>query len=191
VVRRDDDGVKRVSVVGNAGSGKTELAQRIAAAIGVPHIELDAIHHLPGWDPIDPEEFVTRIGAIASTDGWVIDGNYRTVVVDGPVWQRADTVVWLDLPRRTVMRQVTARTLRRILRREELWNGNREPLRNLWAWDPYKSIIRWAWTNHAKYQDRFGSAMASPSFAHIDFVRLRSHDEVERWLQRFRPPRGT
>jgi adenylate kinase family enzyme len=185
---RHDAGVKRVSVVGNAGSGKTGLAQRIAAALGVPHIELDAIHHLPGWEPIDPEEFVTRVSAIAATDGWVIDGNYRTVVVDGPVWQRADTVVWLDLPRRTVMRQVTARTLRRIVRREELWNGNREPLRNLWAWDPYKSIIRWAWTQHAKYQDRFDSAMASPLFGHIDFVRLRSHDEAERWLQRVAPP---
>ena len=187
---RDDDRVKRVSVVGNAGSGKTGLAGRIAAALGVPHVELDAIHHLPGWEPIDPDEFLLRVGEITSTDGWVIDGNYRTVVVDGPVWERADTVVWLDLPRRTVMRQVTSRTLRRIVRREELWNGNREPWRNLWAWDPYKSIIRWAWTQHGKYQDRFGSAMASPSFAHIDFVRLQSHEEVERWLERIRSPKA-
>jgi len=86
------------------------------------------------------------------------------------------------------MRQVTARTLRRTLRSEELWNGNREPLRNLWAWDPHKSIIRWAWTQHGKYQDRFGSAMASPLFARIDFVRLRSHQEAERWLACLRPP---
>ena len=63
----------------------------------------------------------------------MIDGNYRTVVVDGPVWQRADTVVWLDLPRRIVMRQVVSRTFRRSILREELWNGNREPLRNLCA----------------------------------------------------------
>lgn len=175
-------------MVGNAGSGKSGLARRIAGALDVPYVELDAIHHLSGWQPIDPDEFVARADAIASTDAWVIDGNYRDVVMDGPVWQRADTVVWLDLPRRTVMRQVTARTLRRILRREELWNGNREPLRNLWAWDPYKSIIRWAWTQHGKYQDRFGSAMASPSFAHIEFVRLRSHQEAERWLVCVRPP---
>ena len=177
-----------MSIVGNAGSGKTRLADRVAAALGVPHIELDAIHHLLGWEPMDPDEFAVRVSAITSTDGWVIDGNYRAVVVDGPVWQRADTVVWLDLPRLTVMRQVTGRTLRRILRREELWNGNREPLRNLWAWDPYKSIIRWAWTQHAKYQDRFGSAMASPSFTHIEFVRLKSHQEAQRWLEGLASP---
>jgi len=43
----------------------------------------------------------------------------------------------------TTMRQVTARTLRRRLRREVLWNGNREP--SLWTLciDP-DHIIRWA-----------------------------------------------
>jgi adenylate kinase family enzyme len=178
--------VRRVSVVGNAGAGKTHLAGRVAAILDVPHIELDAIHHLPGWEPIAPETFATEIDAITSTDGWVIDGNYRTVVVDGPVWQRPDTVVWLDLSRRTVMRHVTTRTLRRMIRREELWNGNREPIRNLYAWDPHKSIIRWAWTQHAKYQDRFSSAMSAPEFSHITFVRLRTRAEAESWLRDLR-----
>lgn len=174
--------VQRVSVVGNAGSGKSRLAQHIARILGVPHVELDAIHHLPGWEPIDPGEFLAVVRTIASADSWVIDGNYRTVVVDGPVWQRADTVVWLDLPRRVVMRQVVARTLRRLVHREVLWNGNREPFRNLLARDPNRSIIRWSWTQHAKYQERYRAAMASPALAHLDFVRLRSHDQAEAWL---------
>ena len=183
--------MKRVSVVGNAGSGKSRLAERLARLLDVMYAELDAIHHLPGWEPIDADQFRSRVTAVAAADAWVIDGNYRTVVMDGPVWQRADTVVWLDLPRRTVMRQVTGRTLRRIVRREELWNGNREPLRNLWAWDPHRSIIRWAWTQHGKYQRRFSSAMTSPTFGHIDFVRLRSHDEAERWLASLDPGAST
>lgn len=179
--------MKRVSVVGNAGSGKSRLAQRLAVALDVPYVELDAIHHLPNWEPIDPGEFLATVSTIAATDAWVIDGNYRTVVVDGPVWQRADTVVWLDLPRRAVMRQVVARTLRRLVLREELWNGNREPMRNVLSWDPYKSIIRWAWTQHEKYQERFSAAMASPALAHINFVRLSSHEQAESWLATLRP----
>lgn len=121
-----------------------------------------------------------------ATEAWVIDGNYRMVVVDGPVWERADAVVWLDLPRAVVMRQVIARTGRRLVRREELWNGNREPICNVLAWDPHKSIIRWAWTQHEKYQQRFGAAMASPALAHIGFVRLRSHREADSWLTALR-----
>ncbi len=176
--------MQRVSVVGNSGSGKTQLARRIAAALDVAYVELDAIHHLPGWQPIDPDEFLAQIEAIAAREQWVIDGNYRVAVVDGPVWERADTVVWLDLPRSRIMRQVIGRTLRRTIRREELWNGNREPLRNLSSWDPNKSIIRWSWTQHSKYLDRFTEAMSSPRFDHIDFVRLSSHDEAERLVQR-------
>ena len=174
--------MQRVSVVGNAGSGKSHLAQRLARTLGVPHVELDAIHHLPGWEPIDPTEFLATVRSIAATDGWVIDGNYRTVVMDGPVWQRADTVVWLDLPRAVVMRQVIGRTLRRLIRREELWNGNREPIRNVLSWAPEKSIIRWSWTQHAKYQRRYGAAATSPALAHIEFVRLRSHEHAGAWL---------
>jgi adenylate kinase family enzyme len=178
----DDGVVQRVSVVGNACSGKSRLAGRVAEVLGVPHVELDSIYHQAGWNPIDPDEFVARVLAATDGDGWVIDGNYRSVVVDGPVWQRADTVVWLDLPRRTVMFQVVRRTLLRIVRRDVLWNGNRERLRSIVAWDPEQSIIRWAWTQHAKYQERFGSAMTSPALGHICFVRLRSRDEADRWL---------
>lgn len=177
-----DEGVQRVSVVGNAGSGMTVLAKRLSALLEVPHIELDAIHHLPGWTPIDPDAFRSELNRLTTGDGWVIDGNYRTVVMDGPVWERADTVVWLDLPRRTVMRQVITRTLSRVWRRQELWNGNRERAGNLLSLDPYTSIIAWAWTQHANYERRLGAAMASPRFSHLGFVRLRSRREVERWL---------
>jgi adenylate kinase family enzyme len=185
--------MQRVSVVGNAGAGKSRFAQRLAAQLGAPWVELDAIHHLADWEPIDPATFHAAVDKIASTNTWVIDGNYRSVVVDGPVWRRADTVVWLDLPRRTVMRQLTLRSLRRVVRHEQLWNGNQESVRTLLAWDPHLSLIRWAWTQHGKYRGRFASAMASEELSHLQFVRVRSRREAEAFLARRsvqpRPPR--
>jgi adenylate kinase family enzyme len=170
-------------VVGNSGSGKSALARRIADALGVPYVELDAIHHLPNWEPINPGEFLARVDEATRGEGWVVDGNYRPVVVDGPVWQRADTVVWLDVPRRTVMAQVSWRTLRRVVTREKLWNGNREPWTNVLSWDPQKSIVAWAWASHHEYVDLYAAAMRSPAFAHLDFVRLTSHAEAQQWLE--------
>ncbi|MDZ7678189.1 MAG: hypothetical protein U5K29_06535 [Acidimicrobiales bacterium] len=175
--------MRRVSVVGTSGSGKSRLARRIAAAIGAPWIELDAAHHQRGWEPIDPERFLVEVDRATSGDRWVVDGNYRAVVCEGPVWERADTVVWLDLPRRTVMRQIVVRTVRRTVTREELWNGNREPLSNLWRWDPERSVIRWAWTRHHALRRRYLEAMADERWAHLDFVRVRSHVEADRWVQ--------
>jgi adenylate kinase family enzyme len=178
--------MQRVSVVGNAGAGKSRFAQRLAAQLGAPWVELDAIYHLADWEPIDPAAFHAAVDKIASTDTWVIDGNYRSVVVDGPVWRRADTVVWLDLPRRTVMRQVTLRSLRRVIRHEQLWNGNQESVRTLLAWDPHLSVIRWAWAQHGKYRGRFASAMASEELSHLQFVRVRSRRDAEAFLARLR-----
>ncbi len=118
-----------MSVVGNSGSGKSTLARALAAELGVAHIELDAIYHQPGWQPLPAADFRARVDAATATGGWVVDGNYSAV--RDLIWARADTVVWLDLPRHAVMRQVIWRTLRRAMLRAELWNGNRERWRNL------------------------------------------------------------
>src|SRR6185437_5351687 len=100
--------VRRVSVVGNSGSGKSTLARELAASLGVPHLELDSVYHQPGWEPLPEDEFRRLVTAKTNEDGWVIDGNYSAL--RSIVWAHADTVVWLDPPRWTVMRRVAWRT---------------------------------------------------------------------------------
>ena len=41
--------MKRISVVGSSGSGKTTVARRIAEALDAPHVELDELHWGPDW----------------------------------------------------------------------------------------------------------------------------------------------
>ena len=174
--------MRRVSVVGPSGSGKSTLGQALADRMGVRFVELDAVHHLADWTPIDADAFQRRLDEITSGDGWVIDGNYGQVVRDGVVWERADTVVWLDLSKPVVMRQVVRRTLRRIVRREELWNGNRERPANLLKWDPEQSIIRWAWTTHEQVRRRYEQRLSDVRHQHLEFVRLRTRRAVTDWL---------
>jgi adenylate kinase family enzyme len=172
--------VRRVAVVGNSGSGKSTLARKLAAVLGVPHLELDSVFHQPDWVPLHADEFRQAITVASARDDWVIDGNYSTV--RPLIWTRADTVVWLDLPRRTVMGQVAWRTLRRSATRQELWNGNRESLRNFMHVDPERSVIALAWHSHAKYHDRYAAAAIDPANAHLTFVRLTSRRDVSRFL---------
>ncbi len=169
---------QRIAVVGPTASGKTTLAQTLAARLDLPHVELDAIYHQPGWTPLPTNEFRARVAEAVSQERWVIDGNYQSELQD-LVLARADTVLWLGMPRRLVMRQVLRRTTKRVLSRERLWNGNRESLRNALSLDPERSIVAWAWRKHGKDVERYDALRAAAGPAQ-QWLVLRSRDEVRR-----------
>jgi adenylate kinase family enzyme len=170
----------RIAVIGNSGTGKTSLARSLAHRLRVPYTELDAMFHQPGWTELDRAEFRKSVAVLVSEPRWVIDGNYQQV--RDLIWARADTVVWLHLPRTLVVRRVLWRTARRVVTRQPLWNANRERLRNALSWQPERSIVRWAWTQHTVYRERYAAAMRDPAFAHLAFHRLRSPAEVRAFL---------
>lgn len=168
--------MQRVSVVGSSGSGKTWLAGRIAAVLGLAHVELDAIHHGPGWTAASTQEMRAELDLRCPAEGaWVADGNYASKGGD-LVRERSDTVIWLDLSRSAVMTQLILRTARRALFRETLWNGNRESLRDALSRDPERSVILWSWTRHAEMRARYSAQ------ADARWVRLTNRAEVGRFL---------
>lgn len=176
-------GMRHVVVIGCTGAGKTTFARRLATARGGTHIELDAIYHQPGWKPLDNATFQTTLRArmAASPNGWVTCGNYNTQTGDVHL-ARADTLVWLDPPRSVVMWRVITRTVWRAVTRKRLWNGNREPLRNLYRWDPEVNVIRWAWIKWPYYRKRNTRRLTDGTWDHLDVHRLTSNAEVEAFL---------
>jgi len=170
----------RVAVVGCSGSGKTTVARRVADRLGLEHVELDALAHQPGWTMRPAEEFRSDLERRLSgaEQGWVTCGHYRRMVGDMHLDQ-ADTIVWLDLPRRTVMTRVIRRTIRRVLTREELWNGNRKSWTNLYHWDPERNIIRWSWVTNKGRREQYEQCMSDGSWVHANVLRLRSPQAVE------------
>ncbi len=170
---------RRVAFVGVSCSGKTTTARRLAQRLGVPYIELDELNHGPGWSEVSEGELRGRVEqALASAgDAWVVEPTY-TRKLGELIYERADTLVWLDLPLAVCLRRIWRRTWSRILRREELWHGNRESIRN--AFLVRDSLFRGAVSAHR----RNPTVIPARAFRHpqLRLVRLRSAAEVERWL---------
>jgi adenylate kinase family enzyme len=174
--------MQRISIVGSSGSGKTSLARIISERLGIPHLELDAVNHQPDWKPLPHEEFQAAVRPLVAEVAWVIDGNYRSTGVQDIVWGRADTVIWLDLPRWTTIRRVTARSIKRSATREELWNGNREQWTNLIHPNPEINIVMWTWTRYAQTRTRYESDSESDERGNVHWIRLRSQREIDEFV---------
>jgi adenylate kinase family enzyme len=142
----------RVVVQGTSGSGKTTLSAALAEALGVDCLELDGLYQQSDWTPLEIEAFRSRVESFVERPGWVVDGNYSHV--RDILWPLASTILIIDLPKRVVMTRVIRRTFIRIVKREELWNGNRESWRNALSRDPVRNIILWTWNSHQKYHDQ-------------------------------------
>lgn len=169
----------RVAVKGASGSGKTTFAAELAGRLGVPHIELDALHHGPNWSDPTAAEFRAHVRKAmdAAAHGWVIDGNYERKL-DRIVTDAADVVVWLDLPLGTLLRRLYNRTSHRIRHRVELWSGNRETWSTvLWG---RESLVAWTLRSFYGYRRDWPRRFAS----HPRFIRLRTAEEARRWLER-------
>lgn len=170
---------QRIVVVGVTGSGKTTTSQRLSKLLDIPHIELDSLHWLPGWVMMETGAFRESVAKALSGPAWVTDGNYRKA--RDIIWGRATTLVWLDYSLPVILWQLTRRTLRRIITREVLWNGNRETWRG--AFFSKDSLFLWALQSYPKWRKQYPQLLSSRECAHLKVIRLCSRWETDAWLQ--------
>ncbi len=167
--------MRKVAVIASAsGNGKTTLGRELARRLAVPFVELDALVHGPNWTETPDAELRARVAPIVASDGWVIDGTYARKLGD-LVIRSADVVVWLDLPVRIWLPRLLRRSARRLRRREVLWNGNRETLRDV-VWGR-ESLVIWSARTHVHRRRTWPAELAG-----LAVLRLRSPHEVETFL---------
>ena len=177
-------GDHRIIVVGPSCSGKSTLAESLAGLLDVPFVELDALYWKPGWTHPTDDEFRANLCQATAGDGWVVAGGYHrhsSLIT----WPRAQMVVWLDFPMRTIVPRIIARSWKRWRSHELLWGTNTEDFwSQLKIWDQ-RSLIAFAFTQRRTNRERYIAAMADPQWAHIRFVRLRSPREIRDFVHAF------
>lgn len=169
--------MQRVVVLGPGGAGKTEVANAISQRTGLPVVHLDRIFWRENWAPAPRGEARRELDAAIAGDRWILDGNFLDA--GDSRFERADTVVFLDLPRRTCFRRVLWRLVRDRRRgRADLPKGSRE------GFDP--DFLRWIWRYPHVDRPRVLALLAELE-DRVDVRRLRSPREVRAYLAALAP----
>ncbi len=182
---------ERIVVIGNTNAGKSTLAAQLAELIDGKHIELDAIFwRNPGWQEPEPDEFQAAVrSAIDGAPRWTSSGNYFGHGARDILWPLADTLIWVDMPLRTVLPRVVRRSWRRWRDGELLWGTQRE---NFWdhlkLWQE-ESLIHFAIRYHRPKQRQYSAEFRNPRWSHLQKYRLRSPRAVASFLDAARASR--
>jgi adenylate kinase family enzyme len=172
--------MQRILILGNAGSGKTCLANKLAELLDLNSYHLDYYFWQPGWKQPSMEKWETTVKKLLQRNSWILDGNYCSTL---PLrLSYADTVIFLELNRITCLLRCFGRFLRYCGRnRPDLAQGCPE------TFD--REFIRWIWSYPAKEKPRILSNIKTES--NIDFILLRSKKEIVSFLQSIRKSRNS
>ncbi|WP_347557536.1 adenylate kinase [Robbsia sp. KACC 23696] len=105
--------LRRTIIIGNAGSGKSWLAARLAARLSTAWVDLDLIHWMPGGFNVarDRTEALQQVQDLASGEAWVIEGIYGWLV--DVALASATALIWLDLSEDECVTNIRQRGVRR------------------------------------------------------------------------------
>ena len=136
---------KKITIVGNIASGKTELSCKLSARLNIPVTHVDAIQFDSELNIASLEHTRTILKQIEQKPAWIIDGQGPLEMFENR-FKLADQIIFIDLPVYMNFILLTYRLLKSIFSpRKELPTGSRE-LR----WNHIKKQYRTTWIIHKK-----------------------------------------
>lgn len=161
--------MKKITVIGCAGSGKTTFSKMLAERLHLPLYTIDELYYGPNWTKISQEELKDKLVQIMHEPEWVIDGQYTKLI---PLrLEYVDTVIFFDLPKRVVMWRVIKRYIQQKREKEGVAGSNTPHF----PWHQMKLIL--------KYPRKEICHMLSDIPKEIKVVILRNQKEVDTFFE--------
>lgn len=85
----------RISIIGNAGGGKSTISRKLRDLLGLPLHPIDQLQWRPGWRPTPKEEFNEACVKLLAESRWIIDG-WGDFDAIKERFRRSDTIVLVD-----------------------------------------------------------------------------------------------
>jgi adenylate kinase family enzyme len=172
---------QRIALVGCIGAGKSTLARTLGESLRLEVFHLDRLWWQGGGYQIvgqktadahamDPEAFLRLQEGLVSQDQWIIDGGRADLSVR---LARADTVIFLDLPRWTCMWRVVKRT-------GSPRSDYPPDVQESWRW--MMVLLRWVWT-YPKQKRPGMIAAVEERAGYANLIWCRSTSEIRQLVQ--------
>ncbi len=112
-------------LIGPGNAGKSTLAVELGKILGLPVFHLDRIFWLPNWIEKERQLFNEEQRSLVAKDRWIIEGDfYKSYDIRA---ERADTIIYLNVPRRLLIPRFFKRVYRyRGRTRPDMTAGNHE-----------------------------------------------------------------
>ena len=165
--------MRRVLIIGNAGSGKTTFAKALAEKTGLPLVHLDRLFWRDHWEHVTREEFDAALQVELGKESWIIDGNFdRTLPLR---LEYCDEVFFFDLPRLTCIWGATRRVFQNRGKTREDMGGNCPERFDRNKWELYRHIWNFNKNNRKKYYELLEKRE--------NVVIFKSHKQAEKYLR--------
>lgn len=101
--------MKRIVIIGNSGSGKTYLGQRLSDRLHLEVIHLDKLFWEPGGFNVKrPKEIVyAEIATLAQGENWIVEGVFGELAQ--AFFANAEQLIWLDIDQETCLNSLLQR----------------------------------------------------------------------------------
>jgi len=156
--------MERIMIIGSPGSGKSTLAIKLGKKLNLPVVHLDKLFWNSGWVESSREELDEKIRAAMNMEKWIMDGNYsRTMEMR---LERADGVIYLDLPRIVCLWSVLKRVVRNYGQvREDMPEGCPERLD--------VEFLRFVWDFNGKNREKIYGLLKNADGRKIIIIKSR------------------
>jgi adenylate kinase family enzyme len=87
----------KLIIIGNGGTGKSTLADKLAKELDIPVTHLDRLTFGKNWVRLDEAEFKNKLTGILAGDNWIVEGwSYHSTVKQRI--EASETVFYLAYP---------------------------------------------------------------------------------------------
>ena len=164
--------MKRILIIGNSGTGKSTLAERLSFFLHLPFFPSDPFYWEPGWKAAPAAKVFQQLSEVTARECWILDGNFDEY--HECIWRQADCILWLDYPLPTILKQVIVRNFKWLFMRQPVWSGNRM---TLWkAVNGIQHAMKSYPIKRKNYPDWLAELPGIPHF------RFRTRQETEGWM---------